>query len=155
MSYQDKTLTCVDCGAPFAFTANEQAFYADRGFTNEPKRCPTCRQSRKSQRNSYGSDGATSSYGGGSYSAGSYGGGGGASATAGGGGGGGRSGGGFGGQREMHTVTCDGCGGEAKVPFVPRGDRPVYCSDCYGKQRAGGPGGTGGGYSRAGGGGRY
>src|SRR5919198_1562975 len=50
MSYQDRTLTCVDCGAEFAFTANEQAFYAERGFTNEPKRCPTCRQNRKAQR---------------------------------------------------------------------------------------------------------
>jgi len=34
-------------------------------------------------------------------------------------------------QREMHTATCSSCGNEARVPFVPRGDKPVYCSDCY------------------------
>jgi CxxC-x17-CxxC domain-containing protein len=139
MSYQDKTITCVDCGAPFAFTANEQAFYADRGFTNEPKRCSSCRQNRKSQR---GGGESYSSYGGnGSGGGESYGG-------SGGSGGGYRSGGGGygGGQREMHVVTCSGCGGEARVPFVPRGDRPVYCSDCFSQQRSSG----GGGYSRSG-----
>ena len=52
MSYQDKVLTCADCGTQFVFSANEQAFYAERGFTNEPKRCPTCRQAKKQQRNS-------------------------------------------------------------------------------------------------------
>lgn len=131
MSYQDKTLTCVDCGAPFAFTANEQAFYADRGFTNEPKRCPTCRQARKATRGASGYSGGGGYSGGESYSGG--GGGGGYSAGgSGGGGGGGYSG---GSRREMHTVTCSSCGGEAKVPFVPRGDRPVYCSDCFGQMR--------------------
>jgi CxxC-x17-CxxC domain-containing protein len=34
-------------------------------------------------------------------------------------------------QREMHSATCSSCGGEALVPFVPRGDKPVYCSNCY------------------------
>ena len=134
MSYQDRTLTCADCSAQFVFTSNEQAFYADRGFTNEPKRCPACRQTRKSQRG--GESSYSSGGGGGGYSAGGYGGGGGA----------GRS-------REMHVVTCSGCGGEAKVPFVPRGDRPVYCSDCFSQQRS--SGGGGGGYGRSGGGGRY
>lgn len=36
-----------------------------------------------------------------------------------------------GGQREMHVTKCSGCGGEARVPFKPRGDRPVYCSACF------------------------
>ena len=36
-----------------------------------------------------------------------------------------------GGPREMHSVTCSECGKPAQVPFKPRGDRPVYCSDCY------------------------
>ncbi|HAW11055.1 MAG TPA: hypothetical protein DCX12_08350 [Chloroflexi bacterium] len=44
-----------------------------------------------------------------------------------GGGGGGRSG----GPRQMYEVTCAGCGGIARVPFQPRGDKPVYCSDCF------------------------
>lgn len=34
-------------------------------------------------------------------------------------------------QRELHTTTCSRCGKEAQVPFVPRLDRPIYCSDCY------------------------
>lgn len=38
--------------------------------------------------------------------------------------------------REMHEARCDSCGGVARVPFVPRGDKPVYCSDCYNQSRA-------------------
>jgi CxxC-x17-CxxC domain-containing protein len=128
MSYQDKTLTCVDCGAEFVFTANEQAFYAERGFTNEPKRCSACRQSRKASRG--GSSGAGYSSNGGYAASGGY------------SSGGSAGGGGYGGRREMHTVQCSNCGGEARVPFVPRGDKPVYCSDCFSQMR--------GGYSRAG-----
>jgi len=45
--YQDKTLTCKDCGAEFVFTAREQEFYAERGFQNEPSRCKPCRDTRK------------------------------------------------------------------------------------------------------------
>ena len=47
MSYADKTLTCRDCGQAFTFTAGEQDFYASRGFTNTPSRCPDCRAARK------------------------------------------------------------------------------------------------------------
>ena len=133
MSYADKTLTCRDCGTQFVFTAGEQEFYAQKGFTNEPTRCPSCRQARKQgggrssggygDRDSYSSGGYgdRDSYGGG------YGGG-----RRSGGGGGGR---GFSGEREMHTVTCANCGKEAKVPFIPRGDKPVYCDDCFQQQR--------------------
>ncbi len=68
-------------------------------------------------------------------------------------GGGGRSS----GPREMFSATCGSCGKEAKVPFQPRGDRPVYCSDCFQSQpRTGGGGGGyggGGGSSYGGGGG--
>ncbi len=46
MEYQDRILKCVDCGAEFVFTAGEQAFYADKGFRNEPKRCKSCKQKR-------------------------------------------------------------------------------------------------------------
>jgi CxxC-x17-CxxC domain-containing protein len=52
------------------------------------------------------------------------------------------SGGSVGGRREMFTATCSSCGREARVPFQPRGDKPVYCSDCY--QQMGGGGGGGG-----------
>lgn len=54
MSFEDKTLQCSDCGADFTFTAGEQEFYASKGFTNEPGRCPPCRQARKAQRSGYG-----------------------------------------------------------------------------------------------------
>ena len=108
----DKTLTCRDCGQAFVFTAGEQEFFASRGFTNEPSRCPECRAARKTSR------GAEGSYGGG-YSSGRS------------------SGSGYGREREMFSVTCAACGGEARVPFQPRGDKPVYCSDCFSKQRGG------------------
>ncbi|NLO37253.1 MAG: zinc-binding protein [Clostridiaceae bacterium] len=47
----DKNIVCKDCGATFAFTENEQAFYREKGFDNEPQRCPACRAARKQSRN--------------------------------------------------------------------------------------------------------
>ena len=98
MSYQDRTLVCQDCGAEFTFSADDQQYHAEKGYTNEPKRCPNCRSSRRA--------------------GGGYGGGGGYSR----------------GPREMHPAVCAQCGKDTQVPFVPRGDRPVYCSDCFSKQ---------------------
>ena len=97
MSYQDRTLTCTECGQPFTFSADDQAYHAQRGYANEPKRCTACRQSRREQRNDGG------------YSSGSYG----------------------SSQREMFPAVCAQCGKDTQVPFQPRGDRPVYCRDCY------------------------
>ena len=48
--YSDKTLVCKDCGQEFTFTAGEQEFYAEKGFTNEPQRCKACRTTRKNAR---------------------------------------------------------------------------------------------------------
>ena len=68
--YSDKNLTCADCGQEFVFTASEQDFYAQRGFT-EPRRCPSCRASRKAARNAEGGGSSYGGYGaGGGYSAG-------------------------------------------------------------------------------------
>lgn len=53
----DKTLTCKDCNADFVFTEGEQAFYQEKGFQNEPQRCPSCRQAKKQQRRSSGGGG--------------------------------------------------------------------------------------------------
>lgn len=119
--YEDKTITCADCGQAFTFTASEQAFYAEKGFSDAPKRCKSCRQARKQQRSSssYGDD----SYGGG-YSSGGYG------------------GGGYGGgssydraPRQMYDAVCADCGKTAQVPFQPTGSRPVYCNDCFRARR--------------------
>jgi CxxC-x17-CxxC domain-containing protein len=115
MAFQDRTLTCRDCGKEFTFTAGEQEFYASRGLTNDPSRCPDCRRVHKQS-----------------------------------GGGGGRGGGvaysssseGFAGaprgyergdrpRRQMYPAVCSSCGKETQVPFQPRGDKPVYCSDCF------------------------
>jgi CxxC-x17-CxxC domain-containing protein len=145
--YSDKNLTCADCGQEFVFTASEQDFYAQRGFT-EPRRCPSCRASRKAARNANGggAGSSSSSYGsygaGGGYSAGgsSYGSSGGGYSS--GGSGGGSYGGGGGGYRdrgprEMFSATCSSCGKEAQVPFRPTSGKPVYCSDCFRSMRGG------------------
>jgi CxxC-x17-CxxC domain-containing protein len=47
MSFQDRVLTCRDCGKEFLFTAGEQSFYAEKGFQHEPTRCRNCRATRK------------------------------------------------------------------------------------------------------------
>jgi CxxC-x17-CxxC domain-containing protein len=47
--FQDKPKTCKDCSQEFVFTASEQEFFASKGFTNEPGRCPACRAAKKAQ----------------------------------------------------------------------------------------------------------
>ncbi len=95
MAYEDRTLTCVECGSEFAFSADDQEYHASRGY-QDPKRCPSCREAR---RGSYG-------------------------------------GGGYGGSRQMYDAVCASCGSACQVPFQPRQDRPVYCNDCFSKQRS-------------------
>jgi CxxC-x17-CxxC domain-containing protein len=128
--YNDKNLTCADCGQEFVFTASEQDFYSQRGFS-EPRRCPSCRASRKAARNSEGG----SSYGGGYSSSGSYSSGGYSSGAGSYGGGSGGYGAQDRGPREMFAATCSSCGQEAQVPFRPTSGKPVYCSDCFRSQR--------------------
>jgi DNA-directed RNA polymerase subunit RPC12/RpoP len=52
----DKVIVCKDCKAEFIFTEREQAFYKEKGFDNEPVRCPECRKSRKQQKENGGSN---------------------------------------------------------------------------------------------------
>lgn len=106
MEHSDITLTCSDCGSEFVFTAGEQAFYAEKGFTNQPRRCKNCRDSRKA-----GSRGTGMS---GGYGAGN---------------------GGVRRDRQMFPAICDECGQETMVPFQPSGNKPVYCSDCFSARR--------------------
>ena len=112
MTYVDRTLTCVDCGQEFIHSADDQQFYADKGFSSEPKRCVSCRASRRATRDS--GDDARDLGGPRGYSSG-----GGAGAS----------------NREYFAVLCSECGNQAQVPFRPRMDRPVYCSDCFRKVR--------------------
>ena len=90
MSFEDRTLTCKECGGEFVFSSSEQEFYAEKGFENEPQRCKECRNARK--------NGAR-------------------------------------GEREMFVTVCSECGAEARVPFKPRDDRPVLCSECFAKSK--------------------
>jgi CxxC-x17-CxxC domain-containing protein len=129
----DRTLTCSDCGNEFVFTASEQEFYTERGFS-DPRRCRDCRAARKSQRGAGDSRGGYSS--GGYASAGGY-----SNDYSGGYSSGGYSGGGSGGYRErapreMYEATCSDCGNVARVPFRPTSGKPVYCADCFAKRRA-------------------
>ena len=47
MSFQDRTLTCLDCNQAFTFSADDQQYHREKGYTNEPKRCPSCRQKQQ------------------------------------------------------------------------------------------------------------
>lgn len=99
MGFEDKSINCSECGTTFTFSAGEQEFFAQKGFANEPRRCPSCRATRNSGRGSFSGGGAS--------------------------------------KRQMFPVICAQCGKETEVPFEPRGDRPVYCSTCYGNTRPG------------------
>ena len=52
-NYEDITLSCKDCNSEFVFTAGEQSFYAEKGFTNQPVRCANCRRAKKQRNNNY------------------------------------------------------------------------------------------------------
>ncbi|MFA5384865.1 MAG: zinc-ribbon domain containing protein [Eubacteriales bacterium] len=93
--FQDRQLTCRDCGTEFTFSVSEQEFFAEKGFTNDPGRCPECRSARKAQNRRGGNSGYARQ------------------------------------DRQMHQAVCATCGKQTEVPFQPRGDRPVYCRDCY------------------------
>ncbi len=107
MSFQDKSIQCFDCLTTFTFSIREQEQFASRGYTNEPKRCPSCRQERKARQSSNSGN----SYGNDSYR--------------------------YRSQRQMFPTVCAECGKSTEVPFQPHGDKPVYCSDCYRKVRPG------------------
>ena len=127
MSFTDKNLECTDCGNEFVFTAGEQEFYAQKGFTNEPRRCPNCRQNKKQQR--FDRPARGDSFGGGRDSYREFGG---RDSFQGRSSFGGRAG---GQDRELFEAVCAECGRTTTVPFKPTQGRPVYCRDCFQKQR--------------------
>lgn len=60
MALTDQVLYCRDCNQEFVFTVGEQEFFASRGLTNTPTRCPSCRSARRQsggRRDSFGSQG--------------------------------------------------------------------------------------------------
>jgi len=99
--YRDRILTCRDCGQEFTFSAGEQEFYASKGLTNIPSRCPSCRAARRGNQSTAFSPRTP--------------------------------------RGESYQTTCATCGRPTSVPFIPREDRPVYCSDCFQAQRASRP----------------
>lgn len=114
--YQDRQISCKDCGVAFTFTTGEQEFFASKGLVNVPRRCPDCRRAAKD-----GQGGTSCEI----YSAGAG------------------HGGSYDRAPQMITETiCAHCGTATHVPFAPRGDRAVYCSDCYAKMRGAAYSGT-------------
>jgi CxxC-x17-CxxC domain-containing protein len=110
VTYADRTLSCVDCGQEFIHSADDQQYYSEKGFSSDPKRCVSCRASRRAAREGGTSYGAQYLGGPRGYERG-------------------------GPTREYFAVLCSECGNQAQVPFKPRMDRPVYCSDCFRKVR--------------------
>lgn len=108
-TFADRTLRCRECGKEFVYRAADQEEAAGRGHYHDPSRCADCRAVRRQRRG----DAAQAP----------------AHDAAAGGPGGGRQ------RREMHSAICAECGAQAQVPFVPRNDRPVYCSNCFEKVR--------------------
>ena len=106
VTYADRTLNCVDCGVDFIHSAADQEYYAQKGFASDPKRCTSCRASRRAARD-------------GGYDVRDIGGPRGYERSV------DRP------DREYFAVVCSSCGNQAQVPFRPRMDRPVYCSDCF------------------------
>lgn len=111
MAFTDKQITCVQCGNPFVFTAGEQEFYAEKGYTNEPKRCRACREDAK---RSKGGGGGMMDRSSGSYASGP-----------------GNGGTGRGGGRQMYDIICDNCQQPSQVPFPPTPGRKILCRSCF------------------------
>jgi CxxC-x17-CxxC domain-containing protein len=105
VTYLDRPLNCVDCGVEFIHSAADQEYYAQKGFTSDPKRCTSCRAYRRSSRDGDDTHAPGSPRG---YERTED-----------------------RGPREYFVAICTSCGNQAQVPFKPRMDKPVYCSDCF------------------------
>ena len=107
-------IECANCGAFFLYAPAERAFRREHGMTR-PELCPECRAERRANRHAQAvatfeqeRAESRSSYRGKNLALPA---------------------------NRMYNATCDQCGGPARVPFVPRGDRPVYCRDCFNARR--------------------
>jgi CxxC-x17-CxxC domain-containing protein len=131
-AFADKTLKCLDCNQDFTYTAAEQELHKSLGYQNEPKRCNPCREAKR-QRKGGGERPPNREP---------------------------RPPRPAGGDpraprgprpprppapprepaapaREYFMAICQDCGKEAQLPFKPRGDKPLYCGDCFEKRRTG------------------
>ena len=163
----DAELTCIDCGEIYLFSADDQNYYRSKGYSS-PVRCRPCRKAHKALKEAAAQQGASpqasedinttesvpsaqtgypaicSKCGhpttvpfeprgdrpitcrdcyrrdGGGKTAGAQ-----AARTS-------------SGDKVMYPATCAGCGQPTEVPFMPRGDKPVYCRDCFRARRNGG-----------------
>jgi CxxC-x17-CxxC domain-containing protein len=114
-------IICTDCDSAFLYSDAERAFRESRGL-DRPTLCPDCRGKERARRNDdlialynktesfepflFVSESRNGEKNGRS-----------------------RDG------RTLYAATCAACGAETKVPFIPRGDRPVYCRACYNARR--------------------
>ncbi len=114
-NHEDQQRMCADCGQPFLYTAAERRFREEQSMA-EPSRCPQCRAERRAQRNGDILGNATSALSGTSKDRRQR-----------------RHGrdGSNGSSSERYPAVCADCGASTMVPFIPRGDRPVYCRNCF------------------------
>jgi CxxC-x17-CxxC domain-containing protein len=106
VDFKDMSLVCFDCKSTYVFTAEEQQAFHAKGHNHPPKRCPACRAARAARKPERGNNEEKIP----SFTPPA--------------------------SRQMYNVTCSECGKETQVPFEPRAGRPIYCSDCYRKNRA-------------------
>lgn len=108
MGFEDRTLICKDCNEEFVFTAGEQEYFAQNGLRNEPRHCKVCRQMSKMRKDDMADMRPRRPRGAGPPRR---------------------------GPRETFQAVCAQCGRQTDLPFKPRGDRPVYCRDCFRRRR--------------------
>ena len=112
MPFEDRTLKCKDCNEDFIFSVGEQEYFAQNSLRNEPRHCKICRQMSKMRKEDTADMGGPRR-----------------------GRGGPRGPGAPRGPRETFQAICAQCGVQTDLPFKPRGDRPVYCRDCFRSKR--------------------
>lgn len=97
----DKTITCIDCGGDFIWTRGEQAYYAERNFS-QPRRCAKCRAARKNSTAPEGAAGPDPKDE--------------AAPPR---------------KHPEVPIICAQCGMKSTVPFYPTQGKPVYCRPCH------------------------
>ena len=113
MEFTEQSLVCTTCGQTFLFTAQEQAFYKERGFQHTPKRCRECRRAKRAMRPQEGGAGmGRASRGDGAQAA--------RDPDS---------------QPDLFEATCSACGASVQLSFRPDGVRPVYCRACFDERR--------------------